>query len=275
MGLAEHLRDGAVLERKSIPFSGNGITSTSFGTAYIILGIEVDAPCRIRFYDNQTSVNNSLEQTRSFGDTPLTTDIALIADVSMSAPGEYSIDPVLFGTPENVVTYFNITENNSTTINGNLLVYNLEDPNIQPDPENPFYTIPLKRTITFNNNSGVLTQTQGNIPKTYLMLDAIADADCRLRIYGRRSSIDNQDEIDREFHQAIMSPDLILLADMLLDNGVTTKFIPKLIGTNMQSIPFDISSISINRTAIAAVSEIYYRLEPVATVTMNILALED
>jgi hypothetical protein len=278
MGLAEHLRDGAVLERRTIPFSGDGIISTSFGAAYVILGIEVDEPCRIRFYDDQTSANNALEQTRSFGDITITTDIGLIADISMSEAGVYTIDPVLFGVPENTssyLTYINITENSAPPVNGNLFVYVLEDADLQPDEDNPFYDIPLRRTLTFNGNRNTLTSADDLAPKTYLMIDAVSDTNCRLRLYGKSQSLLNQTEMSRSFHEAIMDPSLVLLADMLLDSGSITKFIPKLIGKNIETTPLDLSSIAINRSAIEGFSEIYYKLEPNGSVEMNILALED
>jgi len=278
MGLAEHLRDGAVLERRNVPFTGNGIVSTQIGAAYVILGIEVNKPCRVRFYDDQYSVNNSLEQTRSFGDITITTDIGLVADVSMSEAGVYTIDPVLFGVPQNTssyLTYINITENSEPPANGKLLVYILEDENLQPDENNSFYKIPLRRKITFNGSENTLTFTDDLAPKTYLMVDATSDTDCRLRLYGKSQSLINQTEVSRSFDQAVMDPSLILLADMLLESGSITKFVPKLIGKNIETVPFDLSSIAINRSAIRGFSEIYYRLEPSGSVEMNILALED
>jgi hypothetical protein len=278
MGLAEHLRDGAVLERRTIPFSGDGIISTSFGAAYVILGIEVDEPCRIRFYDDEDSVNDALEQTRSFGDTTVTTDIGLIADISMSATGSYTIDPVLFGVPqdtESYLTYINITENSEPEVNGNLLVYILEDQDLQVNEDNPFYNIPLRRTLTFNGNKSTLNSAGDLAPRTYLMIDATSDTDCRLRLYGKLQSVFNETEVSRSFDEAVLDPNLVLLADMVLESGSITKFIPKLIGKNMETTTFDLSSIAINRAAIGGFSEIYYKLEPSGSVEMNVFTLED
>jgi len=278
MGLAEHLRDGAVLERRTIPFSGDGIISTQIAAAYIILGIEVDEPCRIRFYDDEDSATDALEQTRSFGDITITTDIGLVADISMSATGSYTIDPVLYGIPQDTdsyLTYINITENSEPEVNGNLLVYVLEDQNLQPSDDNPFYKTPLRRMLTFNGNKNTLNFADDRAPKTYLMIDAISDTDCRLRLYGKSQSLNDETEVSRSFDEAVLNQTLVLLADMKLESGSMTKFIPKLIGTNVQTIPFDLSSIAINRAAIGGFSEIYYNLEPSGSVEMNVFAVED
>jgi hypothetical protein len=278
MGLAEHLSEGAILQIKTLPFSGSAINSASFGSAYIILGISTDVACRIRFYDDEYSVNDSNEDTRPFGESPSATNIGLIGDISMSAPGNYTLDPVLYGVPSgslDFLTYFKITENNTTPVSGSLTVYNLEDTNITANINNTFYKQPLKRVITFDSNKNILNSTDDSAGRTYLMLEATADTTCRLRLYGRSQSITNEQEINRTFDQAITNSSLFLLADMELEAGVPTKFIPKIIGSNMETVSSNLSSILINRTAISAKSEIYYILEPPAIVDMKVFVLED
>lgn len=278
MGLSEHLREGAELSRETIPFFGQVLESASFGSAYVILGIEVNEPCRIRFYDNEDSANNSLEYTRSFGESTDTTDIALIADISMSEAGNYTLDPSLYGVSEDTddyYTYFTITDT-AEEITGSLTVYKLDDVNIQANIENEFYKTPNKRPIIFTGNKNVLTSAVDGAPRTYLMIDAISDEDCRLRIYGKRESLNNINEATRTFSEAVISPELILLADMELESGSITKFYPKIIGANLQTLPVNLETIRISRRAINSVSEIYYRLEPQSsTVTMNIFSLEE
>jgi hypothetical protein len=285
MGLSEQLREGAILERKVIPFSGTTIGSASFGATYVILDIEIDTPCRIRFYDDESSLVDSIEQTRSFGESTFTTDIALIADVSMSVAGKYTMDPVLYGVPsssEEYFTYYRITEA-SGEVDGNLTVYTLEDENIVADIENDFYKIPNRRELEFTGDKNILSSIEG-APRTYLLLDAIADEECRLRIYADIDSLNNPQEyeddgitiVSRPFSEAVMSPDIKIIADMELVANEVTKFYPKIIGANLQTLPVNLETIRLSRSAISSFSEIYYRLEPeTATVNLNIYTLEN
>jgi hypothetical protein len=277
MGLSEQLREGAILERKVIPFSGTTIGSASFGATYVILDIEVDNPCRIRFYDDESSLVDSIEQTRSFGESTFTTDIALIADVSMSVAGKYTMDPALYGVPsssEEYSTYFRITET-SGDVSGSLTVYTLEDENIVADIENDFYKTPNRRELEFTGDKNILSSIEG-APRTYLLVDATSDEDCRLRLYADTDSLNNFQEVSRSFEEAVMSSDIKIIADMELISGSITKFYPKIIGANLQTLPINLETIRLSRSAINSFSEIYYRLEPdTATVNLNIYALEN
>lgn len=279
MGLSEQLREGAILERSIIPFSGTTIGSASFGATYTILDIEVDTPCRIRFYDDENSLLYLIEETRSFGESTDSTDIALIADVSMSVAGKYTMDPALYGvvsSSEENYTYFRITEN-MDEVQGNLTVYSLEDVSIEADESNNFYKIPNRRTLTFTDDKNILTAAEDGAPRTYLLIDATSSADCRLRIYGDTQSLNNTNEITRSFEEAITSPDIKIIADMVLDAGVVTKFYPKIIGANLQTLTQNLEAIRLSRTAINAFSEIYYRIDATgsAVVDVNVFALED
>jgi hypothetical protein len=278
MGLSEQLRDGAILERKVIPFSGTTIHSASFGPAYVILDIEVDNPCRIRFYDDESSLLDIVEETRSFGESTFTTDIGLIADVSMSVAGKYTMDPVLYGAPsgsEEFFTYFRITESVGE-IQGNLTIYPLEDPSIPADIDNPFYKLPNRRTLTFEGPRDTLTGALDGAVRTYLLIDATSSENCRLRIYSNESSLNTQTEIDRPFDEPITSSDIKLVADMVLEDSEITKFYPKIVGANLQTMPQNLETIRTNLTAIKSFSDIYYRIEPsTANVEVTIFALED
>jgi hypothetical protein len=278
MGLSEQLREGAQLIREIIPFTGEVLESASFGSTYVILGIELNEPCRIRFYDNEESANDSIEYTRSFGESTVSTDIALIADISVSQAGKYTLDPVLYGASEdtdNYYTYFTISDT-TEEITGSLSVYKLDDVNIQADIENDFYKVSNRRQLEFIGNKNTLTSVSDGAPRTYLMLDAISDTDCRLRIYGKLETLNDVAEQSRSFSEAVMTPDLILLADMELVSGSITKFYPKIIGANLQTLPVNLETIRISRRAINSLSEIYYRLEPESSiVNMNIFSLED
>lgn len=279
MGLAEQLREGAILERKNIPFSGTTVGSAFFGATYAILDIEVDTPCRIRFYDDQSSRDDSTEISREFGDSTSTTDIGLIADVSMSAAGKYTMDPTVYGMPTdtaNYLTYFRITES-SGEVNGSLTVYPLEDENIVANEENDFYKISNRKTLELSGGSDILTGA--GVPRTYLMISATSDEECRLRIYADITSRDDSVEIGREFNEAVVNPNIKIIADMELEEGEVTKFYPKIIGANLETlsgISGNIDTIRLNRNLINSRSEIYYRLEPsTAKVNLEVYALED
>jgi hypothetical protein len=185
---------------------------------------------------------------------------------------------VLYGASEdtdNYYTYFTISDT-AEEITGSLTVYKLEDVNIQADIENDFYKVSNRRQLEFIGNKNTLTSVSDGAPRTYLMLDAISDTDCRLRIYGKLESLNDLAEQNRSFSEAIMNPDTILLADMELVSGSITKFYPKIIGANLQTLPTNLETIRISRRAINSVSEIYYRLEPESSiVNMNIFSLED
>jgi hypothetical protein len=72
-----------------------------------------------------------------------------------------------------------------------------------------------------------------------------------------------------------MSSDIKIIADMELIEGEVTKFYPKIIGTNLQTLTANLETIRLSRIAINSFSEIYYRLEPdTATVNLSIYALE-
>jgi hypothetical protein len=283
MGLSEQLREGAVLERNTIPFEIDGTGSLDLGAAYVILGIQVDSPCRLRLYDNEKSVSDFAESIRDYEDLPYSTDIALIGDISMSVAGNYTLDPVLYAVPENTSTYLTYYRA-SDPITGSITIYKLEDQNVQADINNEHYKFSNRRTLEFDGGKNSLIAGEDTTARTYLLIDAISDEDCRLRIYGKQESLNNQTEASRSF-SVVPDADVILIADMLLDSGSITKFFPKIIGANLQTLPTNLETIRLSRTAINSFSEIYYRIEPQdpfgpveasdISVSMNIFALED
>jgi hypothetical protein len=281
MGLAEQLREGAILERKNITFSGTDTGSVFLGATYSILDIEVDSPCRIRFYDTENSLDDFAESIREYDDSPSATDIALIGDISMSIAGKYTMDPVLYGVPEDTIdylTYFRITDS-LADVTVSLSVYILEDENIVADEENSFYKTPNRKTLEFIGTEDILT----GVPRTYLMISASTDENCRLRIYADSISRDDSAEIGRTFSEAVVDPENKIIADMELEAGEVTKFYPKIIGANLetlprtpQNLPGNIETIRLNRNSINSRSEIYYRLEPSsAKVNLDVYTLEN
>ena len=283
MGLSEQLREGAVLERNTIPFEIDGTGSLDLGAAYVILGIQVDSPCRLRLYDNESSVSDFAESIRDYEDLPFSTDIALIGDIDISAAGKYTLDPALYSVPENTdtyLTYYRVSD----PITGSIEVYNLEDKQIQANINNEHYKFSNRRTLEFDGGKNTLVAGTDITARTYLIIDAISNEDCRLRIYAKQQSLNNETEASRSF-SVVPEAEVILIADMLLDSGSQSKFFPKIIGANLQTLPTNLETIRLSRTAINSFSEIYYRLEPQdpfgpveasdISVSMNIFALED
>lgn len=285
MGLSEQLREGAILKRQTIQFSGSGALSASFGSAYILLAIEVDRPCRIRIYDDLASRNNSQETSRAYGVTP-NNDISLVADIIITSPGRYTMDPVLYGVPRTSPDYFTflrITENTGN-VNGSVFVYNLEDSTIQADVSNRFYKFDNRRILEFT-----IGQNKIVAPRTFLMLTASTTHTCRLRLYSNEESRDFISEIGRipppepqifprSFDEAIMTSDTLLISDMELTPNTIFRFFPKIIGFNVNRVPNNLEVIRTDRVGIDSFSEIYYTLESNnqnAKVTMNIFSLED
>jgi hypothetical protein len=280
MGLAEHLQSDAVLDRRTVPFSGSGMGSVYFGAAYIILAIEVDRPCRIRLYDNLSSRNNSTEASRQYGVGLLSDNIALTADINITAPGRYTLDPVLYGVPRdtsNYLTYFNIT-GNTGTVQGNLFLYKLEDETIEPYIEgecNSSLADPacLRTQLEFVKNNNSISG-----PRTFLMLDVIANTNCRLRLYATPESRDSISENNRQFDQAITDPNILLIADIVLQANQRIQFSPKIISANLGTLPQNLEIIRTNRVSLNSFSTIYYTLDTISTtasIIMNVFSLED
>jgi hypothetical protein len=283
MGLSEQLREGAVLERITIPFEIEGTGSLELGAAYVILGIQVDSSCRIRLYDNESSVSDFAESIREYEDLPFSTDIALIGDISMSVAGNYTLDPALYSVPEDTNTYHTYYRV-SDPVTGSIEVYKLEDEEIQANIDNAHYKFSNRRILEFDGGKNTLIAGTDVTARTYLLIDAAPNEDCRLRIYAKQASLNDQAEQDRPF-DIVPQAEVILIADMLLESGSQTKFFPKLIGANLQTLPTNLETIRLSRPAINSFSEIYYRLEPQdpfgpiepsdISVSMNIFALED
>ena len=279
MGLSEQLREGATLQRRSFLLQLEDTGTIQLGPAVAILNTTIDSPCRLRLYDNETGLIDPVEESRPVGESSLTPSLPLVADLVVEQPGEFSLDPVLYATPDDGVNiYYRI----SNPANVFFTIYELEDPDIVADPSNVYYRVPNRRTLVFSGGTGVLAAPDVTA-RTYLMIGATASHDCRLRIYARASSLNDANEQVREFC-VVADPGALLLADMELGPGEDTRLYPKIIGANLDTLPTNLENIRLNRSAINARSEIYYRLEPPLdsptppediSVTLDIFAIED
>lgn len=291
MGLAEQLRAGGNLIRRSRTFTTDtiGSGSVALGSAYAVLGIQASSPCRIRFYDDIDSLKNVGEVARTFGDTNISASVALIGDFSMSVAGQYTVDPILFGIPataSTALTWYRI-EPASPTVNIQVTNYLLED---IPPTAGTLYILDNRRslpTISATLSSG--GQASGSIvdssvPATYLLMSASLDTPtqvARLRLYSTTSSLSSSVEKARPFATE-PSASAYLIADIVISGSEVVKFTPKIVGANLDNMGTNLSLIKGNQSLIDGSNQLHYVLDRTdgggsATVTVNLHAfsLED
>lgn len=271
MGLAEQLRAGATLVRKTTTFTtdASSFGSASIDSAYAILSIATSNPCRIRFYDNEASRNNVGEVDRPFNDTSISASVALVGDFSMSAAGLYSVDPILYAVSENFTssfTHYRVEPSASVTITLN--TYTIEDNTIVPGV-NPSYAISNRRTLPMVSGSlsgsevktGIIEDS--NIPQTYLLVHASGSDPiniARFRLYSTSGSLTDLTELERPFTTE-PSASTYLIADMILSGSTTTYLSPKIVGANLQNMGNNLSLIRNNETLLSGKNEMYYILQ--------------
>jgi hypothetical protein len=287
MGLAEQKLAGGILERKTTTFTTDvvGSGSVNFGASYVILSIDSSNPCRIRFYENTQSRDSASEITRTFGDTNIAADVALVGDFSMSAAGRYTTDPALYGvTHSGSLTYYRITPSTPTTLN--ITTYTIEDGNILPIGGQ--YTLNNRRNLPdFDESISVGTYVSGTldsaiVPRTFLLVSASvsgANDVARIRLYSKSGSLVDATEISRSF-SVEPSASAYLIADMILSASETTYFTPKIIGAGFKTLTNNMQPMLSSRAAIDSDNVIYYILENVGPTTnisasIHVFALED
>lgn len=292
MGLAEQIRAGAVLSRKSFTINTDisGIGSASLGSAYTLLSIETTAPCRFRLYDNAESRNNTAEGLREFGNTNISESIALIGDFSMSTANvTYTITPPMFAVVEDSQnTYYSIS-NAASTPTITLTRYLIEDSAVVPTIGGR-YTVPNRRTLPTITGllaaGGMVSGTVANstIPQTYLLVSASITGSiqqARVRLYNTSYAITNVVEKNRPFATE-PTAQVGLIVDAIF-SGSNTYFIPKIVGANIQSMGTDLNNIVGNQSLLAGNNELYYILENIATgggsqqitASLHVYSLED
>ena len=288
MGLSEYIRAGASLRREIVTLQTDAVGSGSvtLGSAYILLDITTDKPCRIRLYDNESSRDNVGEKNRPFGNTSVSSSIALIGDISMSSIATHTIDPVLYSVVENAtnqLTYYkidNVTSPPYPKITFNAFL--MEIPAISTTNRK---TLPqLQYSFAANGiTSGTLADPV--IPQTYLLVSASvtgssASAVTRLRLYSNSSSLYSPTEISRSFTTESTAVSY-LIVDALMSSSQVTYFVPKIIGANLQNAGADLNITRTDRNKMAGNNELYYILQNVSSVSsavttsLHVFSLED
>lgn len=286
MGLAEQLSLGARLIRETTQFrvdpSNSG--SINLGSAYVLLGIQTDVPCRFRLYDTQVSRDTASEISRPFTTQFVSAPIALVGDFSMSAAGAYTVDPVLYGVINNAasnLSYYRAEGSfgtNYPTIT--LRTYKIEDSSI---------SIINRKTIEYITGSlsaGSLVSgrlSNNFIPKTYLLVSASLTnplAIARLRLYSTTGSLSVGSEVSRSFATESNARDLIV--DMILTGSQVTYFSPKIIGANLQTSGFDLGRLRHSDELLLGEKSLYYILQNVGpsgslnlSASLHLFSLED
>lgn len=294
MGLLEQIKDGASLKRENISFiaSAGGTGTVQLGSVYALLSIQTTEPCRFRLYDKEASRDDGTESSRVFGDTNIPDSIALVADISMSVAGTYTIDPVLYGATEDLLTKFSYYRINPTGITPLITLkrFLLDDRNIVPNIQNSYSvdnrrTLPaISATLAYNElASGSITNT--DIPTTYLLISAsltTSNQIARLRLYNQSGSINNTNEKTRSFVTEA-SASVGLIVDAVLNSGVVTHFVPKIVGSNIENIGTNLQITRTNNELILGEKKLYYILENIEPgspseameVKLNVYSLEE
>ena len=264
MGLKEYIRLGANLSRQSTAMQTDDIGSGSveMGSAYALLSIQTNFPCRLRLYDTLNSLENAGEIVRSFGDTNISNSVALIGDFTMSA-GSYTIDPVMYSVvspADTNVTYYRVDNTGSgqypqLTFNTYLLENSSVSTSNRVSLPNITGSLSVGQII-----SGSIVDT--TIPKTYLLVSASLNASfnaARVRLYSMLSSINDVTEKNRLF--AVESQMSTLIVDAILTGSETTYFIPKIIGTNLEDMGTSLNVLTVPKGK----NELYYIFQSMAT----------
>jgi hypothetical protein len=269
MGLAEQIRAGAVLARETITVNAPSETGVaSFGSAYAILDIFADKPCRIRLYDNEASRDNVGEIARPFGNTNISASVALVSDFIISGSGRQYVDPVVYSVVDNYdtpLTYYRITETTLPVV-FSVTRYLLEDNTISPSNRT---TISVTDTIT---SGAFASGTIDPSPRTFLLVSAslaTTTKPARLRLYSKLDAINNTAEKNRTFDQPA-SASAFLIVDAILTGSEITYFSPKIIGANLNTMGTDLNITRESNILIEGDAEIYYILQNLDASTQTI-----
>lgn len=285
MGLSEQIQAGANLDRTDVTFttSVTGVGSASIAPSYAILKIQASSPCRLRLYDNLSSRDEAGEIVRPFGNTNISESVALVGDFSMSAAGQYAVDPVLYAVSadfNNPYTYYRVSPASSIDIKATVYPIEIVAPGVG------VYSLDNRRTLPVITASlsagakvsGSLASTE--IPQTYLLVSASANSLSRLRLYSTTAALSNTQEITRPF-SVEPSASFNLIADMILSASKTTYFSPKIIGANLANMGSNLLLIRGNQALIDGENELYYIIENISaspiqvSASLHVYSLED
>lgn len=283
MGLAEYIEAGASLTRNVISLQTDitGSGSVDLGSAYALLSIETNVPCRLRLYD-KNDLQNVGEKIRPFNNTNVSASVSLIGDFSMSAAGVYTIDPALYGTPT-TVSYYKLDGDFSTNFPlVKFTRYLMEQSEVSTANRVTLTSITGSNLSPGQYEVGKISNL--NIPKTYLLVSAsLSNAAhiARLRLYSRSGSLTNATEIARPF-KVEPSASAALVVDAILSGSETTYFVPKIIGANLANMTSDIVTMAGSQDKIAGNNELYYVLHNSASsggavnlsISLHVFALE-
>jgi hypothetical protein len=285
MGLAQYINGGHVLKRETLTFttSEDGSGSLDLGSAYALLAISTNIPCRLRLYDNESSLNDATEIARDFSNKSIPPSLALIGDFIIDV-GVHTIDPVLYGVVENPIdrlTYYRI---DNTPAIVSFTRYLLEDSTIATTNRKnvPAITGSLSADQLV---SGTLASEQ--ISRTYLLVSASLSENTnvltRLRLYATTASFTSTAEKARPFSTEPAANVNLIVDAILPPADRTTYFVPKIIGANLQTMGNNLDTIKFSTTALRGKNEMYYILQNIessggaspVTASVHIFSFED
>lgn len=288
MGLAEQLEAGGFLQRtvKSFTTDVSGTGIVDLGLTYVILSIESSDKCRLRLYSDSKSLLDLGEANRTINNTYISESIALIGDFDIPTPGKYYTRPLFGFTTASSHPYTAYRVDSVAPVKLNIRTYQL-DSGITPKLGSK-YTTSNRRTLTITENLLANSQNVGlkindpTIPQTYLLISASVDNSnsVRFRLYSTSASLSDSVELSRLF-SIEPKEGTKLIADMILKGGTTVQFTPKIVGTNIDNMGSNLSTIRRDRASIAGENDLYYVMDNLsaspttATVSLHVYSLED
>lgn len=284
MGLAEQILAGAKLERTTVTYQTDSVGSGSvdLGLSYALLDIRTSVPCRLRLYDNQSSMENAGEIIRSFGDLNISASVALIGDFSMSfSEKTYTTDPIMYAVVNDTtsrLTYYRV-EGAASPPQIQITRYLIEDSDYPAG--GGAYSVANRRTFKFKipslnvniSASGALSG-DASIPQTYLLVSASLSGSnnvARLRLYSNSSSLYDETEKFRKFENE-PSASVPLIVDAFLSGSEITYFVPKIVGANLQNMGSNLTQLRTNPAKMQGNHELYYIIENKSSVATEVTA---
>lgn len=198
--------------------SGRAIDSgsvNSLGGGFILLNaMSVSgAPCRLRFYSDETSMIT--DANRAEGNFVIADSVALIADVVISNQNTLVLDPPILGnTFTGGQVWYNLSGSSTPIINVDVQTYAIKPVGDSVGSNNTSITITGTSVPTTGNGvSGSITTS-----KSFLILSGSSTVESRLRLYSRPYTEIPVSEQTRPFGTQ-PSDGSLLIADLVFDTA--------------------------------------------------------
>lgn len=218
MGLIEQIQSGSRFTRKSVTFNEFPNTGfrTEFGASYILLGMSCNTPGRLRLYSDSASVAIDAPRPSSSFEYSASVGLNLDARLTPSTQSLVFNPPVLAYAFSEGKTWYNYQPDAPSFIDQPITVTYYPIEYSLPTTSRTFLNIPDITGVTltaYQTSSGNHTT-----PKSFLILNAVSDANIRVRLYSRPIEEIDTSEKNRPFISESVSGSH-LICDMLLESS--------------------------------------------------------